>query len=66
MAHPDIGKGLLDQLIEQLRSHGTVEQGPRLEGRTMTAILNPLRAKMSQSEKEEAHRRGEETKAEDA
>jgi len=66
MAHPDIGKGLLDQLIEQLRSHGTVEQAPRLEGRTMTAILNPLRAKMSQSEKEEAHRRGQETQTEDA
>ena len=66
MAHPDIGKGLLDQLIELLRSHGTVEQAPRLEGRTMTAIMNPLRPKMSQSEKEEAHRRVEEPKAEDA
>jgi translation initiation factor IF-3 len=66
MAHPDIGKGLLDQLIELLRSHGTVEQAPRLEGRTMTAIMNPLRPKMSQSEKEEAHRRDEEPKAEDA
>lgn len=65
MAHPDIGKGLLDQLLELLRSHGTVEQAPRLEGRTMTAIMNPLRPKMSQSEKEEAHRRVEEPKVED-
>jgi translation initiation factor IF-3 len=66
MAHPEIGKGLLDQLIELLRSHGTVEQAPRLEGRTMTAIMNPLRPKMSQSEKEEAHRRGERSETEDA
>jgi translation initiation factor IF-3 len=66
MAHPEIGKGLLDQLIELLRSHGTVEQTPRLEGRTMTAIMNPLRPKMSQSEKEEAHRRGERSETEDA
>ena len=65
MAHPDIGKGLLDQLLEILRSHGTVEQTPRLEGRTMTAIMNPLRPKMSQSEKEEAHRRVEEPKGEE-
>jgi len=66
MAHPEIGKGLLDQLIELLRSHGTVEQTPRLEGRTMTAIMNPLRPKLSQSEKEEAHRRGERSETEDA
>jgi translation initiation factor IF-3 len=66
MAHPEIGKGLLDQLIELLRSHGTVEQAPRLEGRTMTSIMNPLRPKMSQSEKEEANRRGERSETEDA
>ena len=69
MAHPDIGKGLLDQLIELLKPHGTVEQTPRLEGRAMTAIMNPVRAKMSQHEKEEAQRREEpkrETEAEDA
>ena len=69
MAHPDIGKGLLDQLIELLKPHGTVEQTPRLEGRAMTAIMNPVRAKMSQRAKEEAQRREEpkrETEAEDA
>ena len=69
MAHPDIGKGLLDQLIELLKTHGTVEQTPRLEGRAMTAIMNPVRAKLSQHEKEEAQRREEpkrETEAEDA
>ena len=69
MAHPDIGKGLLDQLLELLKTHGTVEQTPRLEGRAMTAILNPVRAKLSQHEKEEAQRREEpkrETEAEDA
>jgi translation initiation factor IF-3 len=69
MAHPDIGKGLLDQLLELLKTHGTVEQTPRLEGRAMTAIMNPVRAKLSQHEKEEAQRREEpkrETEAEDA
>ncbi len=69
MAHPDIGKGLLDQLLELLKTHGTVEQTPRLEGRAMTAILNPVRAKLSQHEKEEAQRREEpkrETEIEDA
>ena len=59
MAHPDIGKGLLDQLAEQLRGHGTIEQPPRMEGRTMTMLLNPVRPKHSQQEREDAQRRDE-------
>lgn len=59
MAHPDIGRGLLDQLIEQLRPHGTLEQPPRMEGRAMTSFMNPLKQKQSQTEKEGAQRREE-------
>jgi translation initiation factor IF-3 len=59
MAHPDIGKGLLDQLADMLRPHGTIEQSPRLEGRTMTMMLNPLKQKQSQHEREGAQRRDE-------
>jgi translation initiation factor IF-3 len=57
MAHPDIGRGLLDQLAEQLRPHGTVEQPPRMEGRAMIMFMNPIRPKQSQHEKEGAPRR---------
>jgi translation initiation factor IF-3 len=67
MAHPDIGKGLLDQLADILRSHGTIEQTPRLEGRAMTMLLNPLKQKQQvQQEKEGARRHDEEAEAEDA
>jgi translation initiation factor IF-3 len=59
MAHPDIGKALLDQLADMLRPHGTIEQTPRLEGRTMTMMLNPLKQKQSQQEREGAQRRVE-------
>ncbi|MGH2559845.1 MAG: translation initiation factor IF-3 [Thermomicrobiales bacterium] len=65
MAHPDIGRGLLDQLADQLRPHGAVEQTPRMEGRTMSMILNPLRQKQSQHEKEGGQRR-DEAEAQDA
>lgn len=65
MAHPDIGRGLLDQLADQLRPHGAIEQPPRMEGRTMTMFINPLKQKMSQQEKE-GDRRRDETQAEDA
>ena len=64
MAHPDIGRGLLDQLADQLRPHGSIEQTPRMEGRTMTMFINPLKPKQSQHEKEGAQRR-DETQAED-
>ncbi len=57
MAHPEIGKGLLDQLSDQLRVHGNIEQASRMEGRTMTMYFSPLRTKQSQQEKEDAHRR---------
>ncbi|MBA3416166.1 MAG: translation initiation factor IF-3 [Chloroflexia bacterium] len=47
MAHPDIGRGLLDQLSDQLRPHGSIEQTPRMEGRTMTMFMNPLKPKQA-------------------
>jgi translation initiation factor IF-3 len=52
MAHPDLGKALLDQLAEQLRPHGSVEQPPRMEGRTMTMFLAPLKSKASLADRE--------------
>jgi translation initiation factor IF-3 len=52
MAHPDLGKALLDQLADQLRPHGVVEQPPRMEGRTMIMFMAPLRAKSSPADRE--------------
>lgn len=59
MAHPDIGRGLLDQLADQLRSHGAVEAAPRLEGRAMVMFVNPLKQKLTTQEREGAQRRDE-------
>ena len=44
MAHPDIGRGLLLQVAEQVGSVAIVEQTPRLEGRNMTMLLSPRKA----------------------
>ncbi len=65
MAHPDIGKALLDQMADMLRNHGVIEQPPRLEGRTMTMVIGPLKQKQSAQEREGAQRR-EEAEAENA
>lgn len=69
MAHPDIGRGILDQLAEQLREHGTVESPPRLEGRSMIMFLNPLKAKQAAgqaAQKEDRNREEEAVETEDA
>lgn len=39
--HPEIGRGLLERLLEELSPIATVESTPRLEGRNMTAMLAP-------------------------
>lgn len=59
MAHPEIGKGLLDRLAEQMRSYGTIEQPARMEGRTMTMYIAPIKQKQSLHEREGEQRRGE-------
>jgi len=59
MAHPEIGKGLLDRLAEQMRAFGTIEQSARMEGRTMTMYIAPLKQKQSLHEREGEQRRGE-------
>jgi len=53
ITHPELGRDLLDQLQEQLRVHGTVEQTPRMEGRTMTMHMAPIRPKSGGGEKRE-------------
>jgi len=53
ITHPELGRELLDQLQEQLKEYGTVEQTPRMEGRTMTMYLAPVRARAAGSERRE-------------
>lgn len=52
MAHPDIGKGLLDELWEMLKTQSTMELTPKMEGRTMIMHLAPIKAKQSMAERE--------------
>lgn len=52
MAHPEIGKGLLDELWELLKTQATMELMPRMEGRTMIMHLAPIKAKQSMAERE--------------
>lgn len=41
IAHPEIGREMLEQLAEDLREHSTVDQRPQMEGRAFSMILSP-------------------------
>ena len=43
MAHPEIGRKILERVAEQVTEYATVESAPRQDGRNMTMVLNPLR-----------------------
>lgn len=43
MAHQELGRDLLNRVEEDLKEYGTVAQYPRLEGRQMVMVLNPLK-----------------------
>jgi translation initiation factor IF-3 len=51
MVHQDIGKKLLEEVIEKLEEIARVEQPPKLEGRHMTTLLIPDRKKIEQYRK---------------
>jgi len=53
ITHPELGKELLERLAVQLRDHGVIEQGARMEGRTMTMHLAPLRQRAESSDRED-------------
>jgi len=41
IANPNLGKGLLDRIIEEIQDIGVVENPPRMEGRNMIMLLAP-------------------------
>ena len=43
--HPERGEDLLMRLAEDVADLGTIEQRPSLDGRNMTMVMNPLKAK---------------------
>ncbi len=42
IAHPEIGREMLEQIAEDLREYAAIDQRPQLEGRAFTMILSPV------------------------
>ena len=43
MAHPEIGRKILERVAEMVTEYATIESAPRQDGRNMTMVLNPGR-----------------------
>jgi translation initiation factor IF-3 len=43
MAHPELGRRILERVAEQVAEVATIESAPRQDGRNMTMVLNPVR-----------------------
>jgi translation initiation factor IF-3 len=66
ITHPELGRDLLDQLGVYLQDHGTVEQTPRMEGRTMTMYMAPSKQRAAETEREVQNDHGQQGEAQDA
>ncbi len=42
LAHPDLGRNMVNRIIESVKEFGKVEQEPKFEGRNFVMILAPL------------------------
>jgi len=51
MAHQDIGREVLNEMIDMLKDVATIEQAPRVEGRNMSMMLSRAASKSSSEPK---------------
>jgi len=55
MAHPELGRQLLERVLKELEELGAPEYMPKLEGRNLTTVLNPYsKAQLAAREKAKA------------
>ena len=57
LTHTELGRRILDRLIEDLKSMSRVERNPMLDGRFMTMVFGPDRDKIKQLERQLARAR---------
>jgi len=43
MAHPELGREVLDRVVEEIADVGKVESSPTMEARSMTMVIAPLK-----------------------
>ena len=64
MQHPELGRRILDRVVDTVAHVGRVEVYPKQEGRNMTMMLSPGQATRRQREAAQAHQAAEAEAAE--
>ena len=57
LAHTELGRRILDRLVEDLKTISKVERTPQLEGRFMTMVFGPDREKIKRLEQHAARQK---------
>jgi translation initiation factor IF-3 len=65
LAHTEIGRRILDRLVEDLKPISKVERSPALDGRFMTMVFGPDRDKIKQLERQASRQRAAAERAAD-
>ena len=63
LAHTELGRRILDRLVEDLKSISKVERSPMLDGRFMTMVFGSDREKVKQLERTASRQRAQAAKA---
>ena len=63
LAHTELGRRILDRLIDDLKALSRVERNPSLDGRFMTMVIGPDRDKIKQFERQEAAKQKQQERA---
>lgn len=53
MAHTEFGHDLLTKIIKDLEAEASIEKPPKMEGRNLSVVLNPIKIKKTSSDSEE-------------
>jgi translation initiation factor IF-3 len=53
MAHPELGRKILENVAERVAEIATIESHPKQDGRNMTMVLNPIRKPKAKQQKRE-------------
>jgi translation initiation factor IF-3 len=49
MAHPELGRRILEKVAERVAEIAIIESAPKQDGRNMTMVLNPIRKPKAKS-----------------
>ncbi|WP_295153958.1 translation initiation factor IF-3 [uncultured Brachyspira sp.] len=61
MAHTEFGYDLINKIINDLENEAAAEKPAKLEGKNLSAVLNPIKAKKSDSEGSSAKKESKES-----